>query len=79
MARSSCIYVIMHNIPDADYPIIATFTVKHECKTWLENCTHQYKHEFVVRRFRDNPCNETYSDQPETVDLSKTYQKHSQA
>ena len=63
MARSHCIYLIIHNIPDADDPVIAAFTVKHECLTWLENCDHDYKHEFVIRRFRDNPRGETYRDE----------------
>ena len=64
MARSHIIYVVQHNLPDADYPIIAAFTVKHECNTWLANCDHPRKDEFVVRRFRDNDRAATYRSEP---------------
>lgn len=69
MARSSYIYIIEHNIPDADHPIIAAFTVKHECKTWLEECDNPYKHEFVVKRFRDGDWEETHRSEGTVVTL----------
>jgi len=67
MARSHCIYLIIHNIPDADYPVIACFTVKHECLAWLKKCDHDRKDEFVICRFRDNPRGETYRDEPKPL------------
>lgn len=63
MARSTCIYLIIHNITDSHDPVIAAFTVKHECLKWLENCNHPFKDEFIIQRFRDNPRGETYRDE----------------
>lgn len=58
MARSTCIYVVME--PSYDYVMAvpeATFTVKHECKTWLKRTRN--KNELRPRRYiltyRDNP------------------------
>lgn len=67
MARSTCIYLITHNAEGTDHPVVAAFTVKHECLTWLENCKHHSKHQFVIQRFRDNPWTETYRDEPKPL------------
>lgn len=68
MARSSYIYIIVHAIPDADEPVIAAFTVKHECLSWLEECEHPYKRQFEVRRLKDNDYTETYRSEWTHVD-----------
>ena len=67
MARSTCIYLVIHDVVDTTRPVIAAFTVKHECLTWLENCDHPDKDEFVIQRFRDNPRDKTYRDEPKPL------------
>ncbi len=67
MARSTCIYLIVHDVADAENPVFAAFTVKHECLTWLENCKSPYKSELVIQRFRDNPRGEIYRDEPKPL------------
>ena len=59
MARSKCIYVVQY-----DEDLIATFTVKHELTTWLDNCIHPDKDYFTIYRMKDNDRSETFRSEP---------------
>ena len=55
MARSSYIYVILNpTLPSADC-IIATFTVKHECQSFIEDTKGKLKRDWIVLRYPDSP------------------------
>ncbi len=51
MARSSYIYVITR--PMAANPVVAAFTVKHECQSYIEDAKDGDKELWTVRRYRD--------------------------
>lgn len=48
MARASYIYIAVEVDYDGDR-ILAAFTVKHECKTWLQNNPRKHLTRSVVR------------------------------
>lgn len=59
MARSSYIYLILAPGPahpvQSTYEVIAAFTVKHECQSFMEDAKGSAKRDWVVMRYPDSP------------------------
>ena len=66
MARSSYIYLILAPGPahpvESTYQVVAAFTVKHECQSWLEETCQPGKDEWVVKRYRDGGMDDLTGD-----------------
>lgn len=54
MARSTHVYVILRPTLGND-PVVATFTVKHECESYIRDSKDLWKRDWIVRRYRDGP------------------------
>ncbi len=59
MARSSYIYIILDPGPahptESTYKVVAAFTVKRECQSFIEYATGKAKRGWIVMRYPDSP------------------------